>query len=70
MNVAGFGWRTLRSSLTLSSVVGTIGRAGLRKNVGLIRPGPRGPKVLWHQMVVMCRCHEVPEIVTTDTGQI
>ena len=27
------------------------GRAGLRKEVGLLRPGPRGPKVLRHQMV-------------------
>ena len=24
--------------------------AGLRKEVGLLRPGPRGPKVLPHQM--------------------
>ena len=29
----------------------TFGRAGLRKEVGLLRPGPRGPKVLRHQMV-------------------
>ena len=50
-NVAGFGRRTLRSSLALLSVVGAIGRAGLRKEVGLLRPGPRGPKVLRHQMV-------------------
>ena len=33
------------------SLVGAIGRAGLRKEVGLLRPGPRGPKVLRHQMV-------------------
>ena len=33
----------------LLSVVGAIGRAGLRKEVGLLRPGPRGPKVLRHQ---------------------
>ena len=33
-------------SLALTSVVGAIGRAGLRKEVGLLRPGPRGPKVL------------------------
>ena len=52
-NVAGFERRTLRSSLALLSVVGAIGRAGLRK-VGLLRPGPRGPKVLWHQMVRGC----------------
>ena len=50
-NVAGFGRRTLRSSLALLSVVGAIGRAGLREEVGLLRPGPRGPKVLRHQMV-------------------
>ena len=50
-NVAGFGRRTLRSSLALLSVVGAIGRAGLRKEVGLLRPGPRGPEVLRHQMV-------------------
>ena len=35
----------------LLSLVGAIGRAGLRKEVGLLRPGPRGPKVLRHQMV-------------------
>ena len=47
-----FGRRTLRLSLALSSLVGAIGRAGLRnKEVGLLRPGPRGPKVLRHQMV-------------------
>ena len=51
MNVAGFGQRMLHSSLALLSVVGAIGRAGLRKEVGLLRPEPRGPKVLWHQMV-------------------
>ena len=28
-------------SLALLSVVGAIGRAGLRKEVGLLRPGPR-----------------------------
>ena len=33
-------------SLALSFLVGAIGRAGLRKEVGLLRPGPRGPKVL------------------------
>ena len=38
-------------SLTLSSVVNVIGRAGLRKEVGLLRPGPRGPMVLRHKMV-------------------
>ena len=47
----GSGGGTLRSSLALSSLVGAIGRAGLRKEVGLLRPGPRGPKVLRHQMV-------------------
>ena len=47
----GSGGGTLRLSLALLSVVGAIGRAGLRKEVGLLRPGPRGPKVLRHQMV-------------------
>ena len=52
-------------SFRLLSVVGAIGRAGLRKEVGLLRPGPRGPKVLQHQMVtVKCRGHGVPEMVT------
>ena len=52
-------------SLALSSLVGAIGRAGLRKEVGLLRPGPRGPKVLWHQNgTVKCRGHGVPEMVT------
>ena len=32
----------LRLSLALSSVVGAIGRAGLRKEVGLFRPGTCG----------------------------
>ena len=35
----GFGRRTLHLSLALSSVVGAIGRADLRKEVGLFRPG-------------------------------
>ena len=37
--------------LGMLSVVGAIGRAGLRTKVKLFRPGPRGPKVLRHQMV-------------------
>ena len=45
-NVAGFRRGTLCLSLALLSVVGAIERAGLRKEVGLLRPGPRGPKVL------------------------
>ena len=45
---------SVRLSLALLSVVGAIGRAGLRKEVGLLRPGPRGPKVLRHQMVQWC----------------
>ena len=40
------------------SVIGAIGRAGLRKEVGLLMPGPRGPKVLRH--------HEVYSGVTAD----
>ena len=50
-NVAGFGRRMLRLPLALSSLVGAIGRAGLRMEVGLLKPEPRGPKVLRHQMV-------------------
>ena len=67
-NVAGFGRRMLRLSLALLSVVGAIGRAGLKKEVGLLRPGPRGPKVLWAASApngtVMCRGHGVPKMVT------
>ena len=52
-------------SLALLSVVGAIGRAGLRKEVGLLRPGPRGPNVLRHlNGTMMCRGHGVPEMVT------
>ena len=54
-NVAGFGRRTLSSSLALLSVVGAIGRAGLRKEVELLRCS--GVKV-------MCQRHGVPEMVT------
>ena len=65
-NVAGFGRRTLCSSLALLTVVGAIGRAGLRKEVGLLRPGPRGSKVLsTPNGTMMCRGHGVPEMVTT-----
>ena len=46
-----FGRRTLRLSLALSSLVGEIGRAGLTKEVELLRPGPRGPKVLRHHIL-------------------
>ena len=53
-NVAGLGLRTNPSSLTLSSVVGAIERTGRRKEVGLLRPGPRDPKVLRLQMVQWC----------------
>ena len=31
-------------SLSWSAVVGAIRRAGFRKEVGLLRPGPRGPR--------------------------
>ena len=42
-----------------------LGRAGLRKEVGLLRPGPRGPKVLRHQMVRWCAGGtEYPKMVT------
>ena len=37
--------------LALTSVVAAIGRAGLREEMGMLGPGPRGPKVLRHQMV-------------------
>ena len=50
-NIARFGRRTLRSSLALLSVVGAIGKASLRKEVGLLRPEPRGPKGLRHERV-------------------
>ena len=46
--------------LSVHSVVGAIGRAGLRKEVGLFRPGPRGPKVLRHD--------DVPEARSTRDG--
>ena len=39
------------------SVVGAIEKTGLRKEVGLLRLGPRGP-------TVMCWEHGVPEMVT------
>ena len=49
--------RTLRLSLALSSLVGAIGRAGLRKEVGLLRPGratwPEGASA--PNSTVMCR---------------
>ena len=41
-NVAEFGRRTLLSSLALLSVVEAIGKAGLRKEVGMLRLGQRG----------------------------
>ena len=41
----------LRLSMALSFVVGAIGRTGLRKEVGLLRPGPRGLKVIPQRMV-------------------
>ena len=53
-NVAGFGRRALRSSLALLSVVGAIGRADLRKEVGLLRLRPEAtwPEgVIQHQIV-------------------
>ena len=37
--------------LAFLSVVDPIRTAGLRKEVGFFRPGPRGPKVHPHQMV-------------------
>ena len=42
-------------SLALLSVVGVIGRTGPRKEVGLLRPGPRAPKLLgtkWYSDVL------------------
>ena len=64
-NVAGFGRGTLRSSLALLSVVGAIGRAGLRKEVELLRPGPTWPEgASAPNGTMMCRGHGVPEMVT------
>ena len=51
-----------RLSLALSSVVGATGRAGLGKEVGLLRPGPNGASA--PNGTVMCWEHRVPEIVT------
>ena len=48
---AGFRRRTLRLSLALSSVTGALGKSGLRKEVGLLRPGQRDPKVLRHHRI-------------------
>ena len=48
--------------MALSSVVGAIGKTGLRKEVGLFRPGARGQKV--HQMVYS----EVPRARSTRDG--
>ena len=43
--------RKLRLSLALWCIVGAVGKIGLMKEVGLLRPGPCHPKVLWPQMV-------------------
>ena len=52
-------------SLALSSLVGAIGRAGLRKEVGLLRPGPTWSEgALAPNGTVKCRGHGVPEMVT------
>ena len=54
----GFGRRTLRSALLLSSVVSVMGRAGLRKEVRLLRPGPRDPRFFgtkWYSDVLGAR---------------
>ena len=61
--VAGFGRRTLRSSLTLLSVVGAIWRAGLRKEVGLLS-ATWSESTLAPNVTVMCPGHGVPEMVT------
>ena len=56
---------TLRLSLALLSVVGAIGRAGLRKEVGLLRPGATWPEgASAPNGMMMCRGHGVPEMVT------
>ena len=47
----------------ISGVVGSIRRAGFRKKVGLLRPGPHGTKC-----TVMCRGHGVPSTIDGDTG--
>ena len=52
-------------SLALSSLVGAIGRAGLRKEVGLLRPGPRWPEgASAPNGTVMCQGHGILEMVT------
>ena len=65
-NVAGFGRRTLRSSLALLSVVGAIGRAGSPQEGGGIAQAwatwPEGASA--PNGTVMCRGHGVPEMVT------
>ena len=56
LNVAGFRRKTLCLSLALSSVVGAIGRAGLRKEVGLLRPWATWPEgASAPNGTVMCR---------------
>ena len=64
-NVAGFGRRTLRSSLALLSVVGAIGESRHQERGGIAQTwatwpegasAPNGP--------MMCRGHGVPEMVT------
>ena len=63
--IKNVGRRTLCSSLALLSVVGAIGRAGIRKEVGLLRSGPRGQKMLrqWYSEVPGAR-----SIRDGDTG--
>ena len=65
MSLGSGAGRTPRLSLALLSVVGAIGRADLRKEVGLLRPGPSRPKgASAPNGKVMCRGHGVPEMVT------
>ena len=65
-NVAGFGRRTLRSSLNVVvNVVGAIGRAGLRNEVGLLQAWATWPEGASAPNGTMkCRGHGVPEMVT------
>ena len=56
---------SLELVLALSSVVGAIGRTGQRMEVGLLKPGSYGSKVIRHlNGTLMCRGHGIPEMVT------
>ena len=64
----GLGEKTLRSFMTLSFIVGAIGRAGLTMKLGLLRSESRGLKegasASKSNHSKMCRGHVVLEMVT------